>query len=398
VNIVLFDTVENRTQLLPLSYTRSVADMRIGILTIKEKWERYFGQSVGVLTEDYLQPKYGALSHDAETLFIASNVFPTTQLVAEIQLLTAEHGLSFSDTIIAFKTTIKFPDIASFKSNISNIKFTPPVVAAQFVESPSAIFKYNGQEIENDFKLLTAGRISKTLSPTNTLIGPADKLFIEEDAVVEASILNTNTGYIYIGHEAEIMENCAVRGPLALCEHAGLKMSAKIYGATTIGPHCKVGGEVNNAVFFAYSNKGHDGFIGNSVIGEWCNLGADTNNSNLKNNYGDVDVWSYATEKYEDTGMQFHGLIMGDHAKSGINTMFNTGTVVGVSANVFGSDFPPKFIPSFSWGGAQWLRTFTFEKSLEVAERMMERRGIKLSESDIAILNEVFERDKKYRK
>lgn len=398
MNIVLFDTVENRTQLLPLSYTRSVADMRIGILTIKEKWERYFGQSVGVLTEDYLQPKYGALSHDAETLFIASNVFPTTQLVAEIQLLTAEHGLSFSDTIIAFKTTIKFPDIASFKSNISNIKFTPPVVAAQFVESPSAIFKYNGQEIENDFKLLTAGRISKTLSPTNTLIGPADKLFIEEDAVVEASILNTNTGYIYIGHEAEIMENCAVRGPLALCEHAGLKMSAKIYGATTIGPHCKVGGEVNNAVFFAYSNKGHDGFIGNSVIGEWCNLGADTNNSNLKNNYGDVDVWSYATEKYEDTGMQFHGLIMGDHAKSGINTMFNTGTVVGVSANVFGSDFPPKFIPSFSWGGAQWLRTFTFEKSLEVAERMMERRGIKLSESDISILNEVFERDKKYRK
>lgn len=398
MNIVLFDTVENRTQLLPLSYTRSVADMRIGILTIKEKWERYFGQSVGVLTEDYLQPKYGALSHDIETLFIASNVFPNAQLVAEIQLLTAEHGLSFSDTIIAFKTTIKFPDIASFKSNISNIKFTPPVVAAQFVESPSAIFKYNGQEIENDFKLLTAGRISKTLSPTNTLIGPADKLFIEEDAVVEASILNTNTGYIYIGHEAEIMENCAVRGPLALCEHAGLKMSAKIYGATTIGPHCKVGGEVNNAVFFAYSNKGHDGFIGNSVIGEWCNLGADTNNSNLKNNYGDVDVWSYATEKYEDTGMQFHGLIMGDHAKSGINTMFNTGTVVGVSANVFGSDFPPKFIPSFSWGGAQWLRTFTFEKSLEVAERMMERRGIKLSESDIAILNEVFERDKKYRK
>lgn len=398
MNIVLFDTVENRTQLLPLSYTRSVADMRIGILTIKEKWERYFGQSVGVLTEDYLQPKYGALSHDIETLFIASNVFPNAQLVAEIQLLTTESGFTFSDKIIAFKTTIKVTNIASFKSIIPDLKFTSSVVVAQFVESPSAIFKYNGQEIENDFKLLTAGRVSKSLSPTNTLIGPADKLFIEEDAVVEASILNTNTGYIYIGHEAEIMENCAVRGPLALCEHAGLKMSAKIYGATTIGPHCKVGGEVNNAVFFAYSNKGHDGFIGNSVIGEWCNLGADTNNSNLKNNYGDVDVWSYATEKYEDTGMQFHGLIMGDHAKSGINTMFNTGTVVGVSANVFGSDFPPKFIPSFSWGGAQWLRTFTFEKSLEVAERMMERRGIKLSESDIAILNEVFERDKKYRK
>jgi UDP-N-acetylglucosamine diphosphorylase/glucosamine-1-phosphate N-acetyltransferase len=398
VNIVLFDTVVNRTQLLPLSYTRSVADMRIGILTIKEKWERYFGQSVSILTEEYLQPKYGALNHNAETLFIASNIVPTPQLSAEIQVLTLESGISFSEKSIAFKTTTAFFDIASIESFLKNLSCTPSVVDVQFIESPSAIFKYNGQEIENDFKLLTVGRVSKALSPTNTLIGPPDKLFIEEDAVVEASILNTNTGYIYIGHEAEIMENCAVRGPLALCEHAGLKMSAKIYGATTIGPHCKVGGEVNNAVFFAYSNKGHDGFIGNSVIGEWCNLGADTNNSNLKNNYGDVDVWSYVTEKYEDTGMQFHGLIMGDHAKSGINTMFNTGTVVGVSANVFGSNFPPKFIPSFSWGGAEWLRTFTFEKSLEVAERMMERRGIKLSEADIAILKEVFERDKKYRK
>jgi UDP-N-acetylglucosamine diphosphorylase/glucosamine-1-phosphate N-acetyltransferase len=398
VNIVLFDTVKNRTQLLPLSYTRSVADMRIGILTIKEKWERYLGQSVSILTEEYLQPKYERLNLVTDTLFIASNVLPTPQLAAAIHSLVLGNGLSYSESIFAFRTDCIVSEIASIESVTLNVQCTSTATNVQLLESPSAIFKWNGQEIENDFKLLTAGRVSKALSPTNTLIGPSDKLFIEADAVVEASILNTNTGYIYIGHEAEIMENCAVRGPLALCEHAGLKMSAKIYGATTIGPHCKVGGEVNNAVFFAYSNKGHDGFIGNSVIGEWCNLGADTNNSNLKNNYGDVDVWSYTTEKYEDTGMQFHGLIMGDHAKSGINTMFNTGTVVGVSANVFGSDFPPKFIPSFSWGGAQWLRTFTFEKSLEVAERMMERRGIKLSDADIAILKEVFERDKKYRK
>ncbi len=398
MNIVLYDTVENRTQLLPLSYTRSVADMRIGILTIKEKWERYFGQSIDILTEEYIQPKYGILTLEGDTLFIASNVFPTPQLAADLQGITQGNGLSFSDKVFAFRSDRKVTNLADIEAVKFDVQSVSSIVSVQFLESPSAIFKWNGQEIENDFKLLTAGRVSKALSPTNTLIGPADKLFIEEDAIVEASILNTNTGYIYIGFEAEIMENCAVRGPLALCEHAGLKMSAKIYGATTIGPYCKIGGEVNNAVFFAYSNKGHDGFIGNSVIGEWCNLGADTNNSNLKNNYGDVDVWSYTTEKYEDTGMQFHGLIMGDHAKSGINTMFNTGTVVGVSANVFGSDFPPKFIPSFSWGGAQWLRTFTFDKSLEVAERMMERRGIKLSEADIAILKEVFERDKKFRK
>jgi UDP-N-acetylglucosamine diphosphorylase/glucosamine-1-phosphate N-acetyltransferase len=194
------------------------------------------------------------------------------------------------------------------------------------------------------------------------------------------------------------MENCAVRGPVALCEHAALKMSAKVYGATTLGPYCKAGGELNNVIFLGYSNKAHDGFLGNSVIGEWCNLGADTNNSNLKNNYSSVEVFNYREGKAMDTGLTFCGLMMGDHSKSGINTMFNTGTVVGVSANVFGADFPPKFIPSFSWGGNRWLLTFSLEKSLEVAERVMERRNIKLDEADRKILQTVFEREEKYRK
>ena len=256
----------------------------------------------------------------------------------------------------------------------------------------------NGYAIEQDFEWLTKGKTSEPLSATNTIIGDPSRIFLSKGAKVEAAILNTTAGPIYLGEDAEIMEGTTVRGPLALCDHAALKMSAKVYGPTTLGPHCKAGGELNNVVFLGYSNKAHDGFLGNSVIGEWCNLGADTNNSNLKNNYGLVDVYDYGQGKAVDTGLTFCGLIMADHAKAGINTMFNTGTVVGVSSNIFGGDFPPKFIPSFSWGGAQWLRTFTFDKSLEVAQKMMERRGLSLTEADITILKMVFDREEKNRK
>jgi len=398
VHVVLFDTLLNRKNLLPLSFTRSVADMRVGVLTIKEKWEKYLEQSVCILTEPYLQAKYEQAIPIGECIFIHSAVIPNAVLLVEIDNLSVNESLWSSEKLIAFKTDKPQLNFDNLEAIACSFQKKQSLSAVSFLERPYYIFKLNATEIEQDFHLLTKGRVSQPLSTTNTLIGSGAKLLIEEQAVVEASVQSKNRVHIYIGKKAEIMEGCVVRGPLALCEDAGLKMAAKIYGATTIGPHCKVGGEVNNSVFFAYSNKGHDGFIGNSVIGEWCNLGADTNNSNLKNNYSNVDVWNYSSEKYEDTGLQFHGLIMGDHAKCGINTMFNTGAVVGVSANVFGSDFPPKFIPSFSWGGAQWLRTFTFEKSLEVAEKMMERRGIKLSETEISILKEVFERDKKFRK
>jgi UDP-N-acetylglucosamine diphosphorylase/glucosamine-1-phosphate N-acetyltransferase len=239
--------------------------------------------------------------------------------------------------------------------------------------------------------------VSQPLATTNTLIGDTSRLFIEEGATIEASVLNTNTGVIYIGKDAEIMEGTVIRGPLAMCEHSAIKLAGKIYGATTLGPHVKVGGEVNNSVIFGYSNKGHDGFLGNSVIGEWCNLGADTNNSNLKNNYGEVKVWSYAKGQEINTGLQFCGLMMGDHSKCGINTMFNTGTVVGVSANIFGAGFPPKHIPSFSWGGAEEMVDFDLEKAMEVAERMMERRHIALTEIDKNILKNIYEATQKFR-
>lgn len=398
MKVVLFDKHNLWKNLLPLSYTRSIADFRVGILTIKEKYEKIFGNSVSVLTEAFLQPKYGDFKIEGETLFVVSNVLPNEDFLNSLNKLKTNTRLTNHGEIIAFKTDKEQLNYQNLEVIVSQFEQQEIDFSVSLIKQNKDVFALAGQEIEQDFLLLTKGRKSAPLSNTNTLIGTSEKLFIEDGAYIEASVLNTNTGYIYIGKNAEIMESCTIRGPFALCENAGLKMAAKIYGPTVVGPYCKVGGEVNNSVFFAYSNKGHDGFIGNSVIGEWCNLGADTNNSNLKNNYANVDVWNYSTEKYEDTGMQFHGLIMGDHSKAGINTMFNTGTVVGVSANIFGGDFPPRFIPSFSWGGAQWLRTFLFEKSLEVAEKMMERRNIKLTTIDIEILKEVFERDKKYRK
>jgi UDP-N-acetylglucosamine diphosphorylase/glucosamine-1-phosphate N-acetyltransferase len=251
------------------------------------------------------------------------------------------------------------------------------------------LFQKNDLVLKADFDLITSGRKSQKLSKSNTIIGSSEFIFLEEGAKVEASILNTSNGPIYIGKDAEIMEGSIVRGPLGMCEHSALKLGTKIYGATTLGPHCKVGGEVNNSVFQAYSNKGHEGFVGNSLIGEWCNLGADTNTSNLKNNYGNVSTYSFETEKEEKTNVQFMGLTMGDHSKCGINTMFNTATVVGVSCNIYGADFPPKLIPSFSWGGSAGFVPFKFEKAVEYANNMMERRGLKLSEEEMEILNEL---------
>ncbi|MFL5752485.1 MAG: GlmU family protein, partial [Bacteroidia bacterium] len=258
------------------------------------------------------------------------------------------------------------------------------------------IFSRNGKAFADDFELLTKGRKSQILSKSNRVIGKG-KIFIEKGASVECAVLNTTNGDIYIGKDAVVMEGCFLRGPIGLCEHAELKMGAKIYGPSTFGPYCKVGGEVNNSVLFGYTNKGHDGFLGNSVLGEWCNLGADTNTSNLKNNYGNVKIWNYGAEEMVDTGMQFCGLFMGDHSKCGINTMFNTGTVVGVNANIYGGDFPINFIPSFSWGGAEFFEDYKLHKALEVAERVMSRRNVNLSQADREILTHVFEYSKRYR-
>jgi UDP-N-acetylglucosamine diphosphorylase/glucosamine-1-phosphate N-acetyltransferase len=398
VNLILFDCHKNRENLLPLSFTRPLADMRVGILTIREKWEKVFGQKSYSLTEGYLQGKFVACSDAAPALYINGAVLPDDKLVEATKHLGALQSLTANGILIAFKTEkghLNYENFEAIAKSFTHINYELPVT---HVAHTWDIFRLNDQALKADFELLTKGRKSEALSASNKLIGPVENIFIEPGGKVEACILNTWTGPIYVGHDAEIMEGCVVRGPLALGEHAALKMAAKVYGPTTLGPHCKAGGELNNVIFFGYSNKAHDGFLGNSVIGEWCNLGADTNNSNLKNNYANVDVFSYRDGKSVDTGLVFCGLVMGDHSKCGINTMFNTGTVVGVSANIFGGDFPPKFIPSFSWGGAQWLRTFTFDKAMEVATRMMERRGLKPDEQDVKILETVFEREAKYRK
>ena len=387
-SITLFDDLQIRQQLLPFTYTRSIADIRIGITTILEKWISFFESSTFYMkTVDYLQPRY--IQSATSSLFINACIIPDEALVAAISALIDNQYLIKGQLTIAIVNT----DSISINKKVA-VEYNGDVMT---IEQPWDIFKKNEAVLTADFYRITKGRVSQTLSTTNTLIGDASRLFIEEGAAIEATVLNTNTGVIYIGKEAEIMEGSVVRGPLAMCEHSAIKLAGKIYGATTLGPHVKVGGEVNNSVIFGYSNKGHDGFLGNSVIGEWCNLGADTNNSNLKNNYGEVKVWSYAKEQEVNTGLQFCGLMMGDHSKCGINTMFNTGTVVGVSANIFGAGFPPKHIPSFSWGGAEEMVDFDFEKALEVVARMMERRHISLTEIEKNILKYTYEDTKKFR-
>ncbi len=397
-NYILFDLIADRKNLLPLTYVRPIAEIRLGITTITEKWSLLLKNKLSFLTENYLSEKYSYQPAEGQNCYINGAIVPSENLIKAIHFLSPNTKLTCGNKLVAFcveGTRINYENYEMISASFENIVFEEALI---YVNKPSVIFQKNGEVLHSDFALLTKDRSSQPLSSSNKLIGDSAKIFIEEGATVEGSILNTNTGVIYIAKNAEIMEGSMIRGPLALGEEAGIKMGAKIYGATTIGPHCKVGGEVSNCVFFSYSNKGHDGFLGNSVIAEWCNFGADTNTSNLKNNYGEVDVWNYTSEKHEDTGLQFHGLIMADHAKSGINTMFNTGTVVGVSANVFGADFPPKFIQSFTWGGAAWLRTFIFDKALEVAEKMMQRRNIQLSAADIAILKYVYTKEEKYRK
>ena len=380
-HIVLFDGIE-RNNLLPLTATRAVADIRIGILTIKEKWEKLANQKVDILTQNYLQPKY-QYQQQENTVFINANVLPTKELIIEIEKLKDNTVLKNETLTVAVKTNkhIKsIEDLYSVDGNSQVLKFSNSQILFSW-----NIFTLNGQEIRNDIKLLGLKPNPEKLSKTNTLLGT--EIYVEDGVTCECSILNAKDGPIYLAKDSEVMEGCTIRAPFALCEHATLKMQTKIYGDTTIGPHCKIGGEVSNSVFIGYSNKGHDGFIGNSVIGEWCNLGADTNNSNLKNNYGKVKAYSYVAKDYIDTGLQFCGLIMGDHAKSSINTMFNTGTVAGVCANVFGGGFPPRFIPDFAWNED----VFELEKAYEVAQRVMERRKIILSEIDKNILKYIFD-------
>ncbi len=389
MNYILADG-DTRNSLLPFTFTRPVAEIRVGILTIAEKWEKHLGVEISYWTEDYLAQRFPLVTA-ADNVVINAAYLPNSTLKAKIGTLKNKQALVFGGDIIAYRTNdvgehfaLEAYDSIAYEDECFTIKNTWD------------IFSKNDEALRADFELLTQGRKSQPISETNTVIG--DTIFLEEGAQVEASILNTTTGPIYIGRNALIMEGCIIRGGLALCDNSVLKMGAKIYGASTFGPYSKVGGEVNNAVLFAYSNKGHEGFLGNSVLGEWCNLGADTNTSNMKNNYAKVRLWDYRTEGFAHTGLQFCGLMMGDHSKAGINTMFNTGTVVGVSANIFGSGFPRNFIPSFSWGGASGFTTYRTPKAFETAKAMMDRKGVGFDTTEENILEHVFELTKRWRK
>ncbi|MHA7943435.1 GlmU family protein [Formosa sp. 3Alg 14/1] len=390
MNYILFDG-PSRNSLLPFTYTRPVADIRIGILTIREKWETYLGGTTTTITEDYLAEKYPMVEMD-ENVMINASYLPNAQLVELIRGLEPNQAIFKDEDVIAFFTTDTQEDI-DFES-YDAIEYNDDCLK---VEHTWDIFSKNGDAIQADFDLITEGRTSQPIPATVNTIAP-ENIFIEEGAELNFVTLNASKGPIYIGKDAVILEGSLIRGPLALCESAAIKMGAKIYGPTTIGPFSKVGGEVNNSVLFANSNKGHEGYLGNSVLGEWCNLGADTNNSNLKNNYAEVRLWSYETENFAKTGLQFCGLMMGDHSKCGINTMFNTGTVVGVNANIFGAGYPRNFVPSFSWGGSNGFTTYTTKKAFEVAEVVMKRRNLEFSDIDKAILEYVFEETKKYRR
>lgn len=389
MNYILFDG-DVRNSLLPFTYTRPVADIRIGILTIREKWEKYLGLTTTTITEEYLEDKYPMVEME-ENIMINASFLPTKELIDNIKSLSKNQAIFKGEEVIAFFTSETQEEV-TFDS-YEQIEFNEDIIQ---VKNTWDIFSLNDKAIQTDFDLLTEDRTSQPI-PEGVQVINKENIFIEEGAIVLLSSLNASNGPIYIGKDAEIMEGCSVRGPFAMCEHSVLKMGTKIYGATTLGPYCKVGGEVNNSVLFGYSSKGHEGFLGNSVLGEWCNVGADTNTSNLKNNYAEVKLWNYETGRFAKTGLQFCGLMMGDHSKCGINTMFNTGTVVGVSANIFGSGFPRNFVPSFSWGGASGFTVYQINKVFEVAEVVMKRRGLALSDQDKKILEHVFEETSKNR-
>ena len=393
MQLILFDD-HSWDNLNPLTFTRPVSDLRVGILTIAEKWEKHLGTTPSFLTREHLSGRFPCVEGD-DNLLVNSSLLPEANVVKALKNLSSGTSLKKGEVLLgarlAGKVTWKsgivdrIEGVTEYKGEISLIDF------------PWKIFLLNGQEIQADFELVTRGRTSGTLSASVGVIGK-ERIFVEPGFRAEHITLNASNGPIYLGRETEIMEGSVIRGPFALCEGSVVKMSAKIYGPTTIGPHSKAGGEINNSVIHSQSNKAHDGFLGNAVIGQWCNLGADTNNSNLKNNYTEVKVWNYPKNRFIGTGLQFCGLFMGDHSKCAINTMFNTGTVVGVSANIFGSGFPRNLVPSFTWGGANGSMTYQLEKALETASLVMERRGQKMTEDERSILQWVFDYTAKYRK
>ena len=390
MNYILFDG-PFRDSFLPFTYTRPLADVEWGIGSIRDSWERGLGLSTTTITEDYLSDKYPAVFFEQNT-FIHAAYLPTPELLEAAKTLCEGEAIFDGDILVAFSGSQDMEDLDFEK--FKRIELDAPFL---FAHHTWDLFSKNEAAIALDFEAITEDRQSEPIPAGVQALG-SHQIFIEEGAILHFCSLNASQGPIYIGKDAEVMEGSLVRGPFALGARAMLKMGTKIYGGTSIGAQSKVGGEVNNAIVFSYSNKGHEGFLGNSVIGSWCNIGADSNTSNLKNSYEMVRLWDYAQERFAKTGLQFCGLMMGDHSKCGINTMFNTGTVVGVSANIFGAGFVKNFVPSFSWGGIQNSQTFTLEKAFETAAAVMERKQELLLDLDKDILREVFVLSAKWRK
>jgi UDP-N-acetylglucosamine diphosphorylase/glucosamine-1-phosphate N-acetyltransferase len=383
MNIILFDDKEIRDSLLPLTYTRPTAALRVGIFTIAEKWEKHLNASVSFLTQDYLSNKY-PLKSESDNLIINGAVCPNINLLEELKGLSSGEALVKDDVVLAARSPeAGIPDPNAFVIKTCNSTIN-------IIDKPWRIFKTNAAEIHTDFELVTKGRSSAPVDDPHTVLYGKDNIFIEQGADIKSAVINANKGPIYIGKDTEIQEGAIIRGAFALGEGSHIKMGSKIRGDSTVGPFCNVGGEISNSVIFSYSNKSHDGYLGNSVIAEWCNIGADTNTSNLKNNYTNVKLWNYPKQELTDTGETFCGLIMGDHSKCGINTMFNTGTVAGISANIFGAGYPRKFIPSFAWGGPAGFTTYKLDKAFEVAKRVMERRNQLLDEREKEILSHIY--------
>lgn len=387
--IILLD--REREHLLPIVFTRSIGDIRIGILTIREKWEKYTNAAINLKTAEYLQNKYTLPQTTEETLWIDARILPNKDLVSEILKLEINQILIYDNNFIAVRSKNYSENIlnSQIQNNINCKIYNEDI---KFIKRTWDIFSLNGEEIIKDFELLTRNRQSENI-PDYVYAKRRDNIFIEKGVKLSPCSLDAEGGSIYLGENSEIMDFATIKGPVVLGEHSQIKAGAKIYGNTTIGPHCKIAGELNNVIFQAYSNKAHEGFIGNAYIGEWCNIGADSNNSNLKNTYEKIKMWNYALNSFEDTGLQFAGLIMGDHTKLGINTMLNTGTVIGCSCNIFGAGFPRTFIPSFRWGGASGLQIYDFNKAILTAANMMHRRDKSLSNVDIEILKWIFDKE-----
>lgn len=390
--IYLVDAPDSHENLLPLSFTRPVADFRIGISTIREKWEQHIPGIYNYLPVDYLREKFGDVSNpDAEAIFITGALIPDKEVADAILSMQPGEALCKNDTLLAFRGILSHLINKEYKT--LEYPGQPRIIKYVF-----DIFRLNPEMIAEDFHRLTAGRKSQPLSDSNRVIGDftdsegRQMLFIEEGASIEGATINLRKGPVYIGRNAEIMEGSCVRGPLALCEKAKIRMGSKIYGGSTFGPYCKVGGEIDNAVFFGFSNKAHDGYLGNAVIGEWCNIGAGVNASNLKNDYSKIRVWNYKSQTFMRTDLQFCGPIIGDHTKIGVNCMLNTATVLGVGVNIHGSGFPRVFVPSFSEGSpVTGFTNVSMKKFHDIAERVMSRRDLRLTDIDNRIYEKVYE-------